>query len=185
LDTTTLLALVRGFTLFSNVPAADCASIISAAHEKRFWRRQTIFSEGDPVQQVVMLLSGCVKITQLGLSGNEIILRLYGVSEVVEAPRLCANCSHCSTARVVQPCKALVWDAPAFEKLVERFPAFRRNTVRALEERLQEMEQRFREISTEEVASRLSSELIRLTDRLGHAVDGHREITLSHWSWLN
>jgi CRP-like cAMP-binding protein len=97
----------------------------------------------------------------------------------MEAPRLYANCKHCSTARAVQPCTTLVWDAPAFEKLVERFPAFRRNTVRALEERLQEMELRFREISTEEVSLRLSSELIRLTKRLGHAVNGYREITLS------
>lgn len=179
MDTTTLLASVQGFPLFSNVAAADCASIISTAREKRFWRRQTIFSEGDPVRQAVLLLSGCVKVTQLGLSGNEVILRLYGVGEVVQASHLCANCSHGSTARAVQPCKVLVWDAPAFEKIVERFPSFRRNSVRALEERLQQMEQRFREISTEEVSLRLSSELIRLTNRLGVDVKGSREITLS------
>ncbi len=46
---------VQSFTLFSDVSLADCASITAAAREKRFARRQTIFSEGDPVQQVVML----------------------------------------------------------------------------------------------------------------------------------
>jgi CRP/FNR family transcriptional regulator, nitrogen oxide reductase regulator len=170
---------VQAFTLFSDVSTADCASITAAAREKRFARRQTIFSEGDPVQQVVMLLSGCVKITQIGLSGNEVILRLNGVGEVVGAFRLCAGCTHCSAATAVQPCTALVWEAATFERLLERYPAFRRNTVRALEERLQEMEQRFREVSTEKVGSRLSSELLRLSNRLGRVTNGHLEISLS------
>jgi CRP/FNR family transcriptional regulator, nitrogen oxide reductase regulator len=174
-------SFVQGFPLFSEVSPADCASIVSTAREKRFSRRQTIFSEGDPVQQVVMLLSGCVKITQLGLSGNEVILRLNGVGEIVGAFRICSNCNHCSTAQAVQPCIALVWEAATFERLLERHPAFRRNIVRALEDRLLEMEQRFREVSTEKVGSRLSSELIRLSKRLGRAVNGngHGEISLS------
>lgn len=174
-------ASVQGFALFSDVSPADCSAITATAREKRYARRQTIFSEGDPVEQVVLLLSGCVKITQLGLSGNEVILRLNGPGEIAGAFRLCANCQHCSTAQTVQPCVALVWDSTTFEKLLERYPAFRRNIVRALEERLQEMEQRFREVSTEKVGSRLSSELIRLSKRLGRAVNGNgnREISLS------
>jgi CRP-like cAMP-binding protein len=67
-----------------------------------------------------------------------------------------------------------------FEKLLARIPTFRRNTVRALEERLLEMEQRFREVSTEKVGSRLSSELVRLSDRLRRCTEnGRLEITLS------
>jgi CRP-like cAMP-binding protein len=73
-----------------------------------------------------------------------------------------------------------VWDAAVFEKLLARIPTFRRNTVRALEERLLEMEQRFREVSTEKVGSRLSSELVRLSDRLRRCTEnGRLEITLS------
>ncbi len=58
-----------------------------------------------------------------------------------------------------------------------RFPAFQRNIVHALEERLQELEQRFREVSTDKVGSRLSSELIRLSNHLGRA-SGNAEIGL-------
>jgi len=170
---------VQGFSLFADVSSSDCASILGSAREKRFARRQTLYSEGDPVRFVTLLLSGCVKVTQIGMSGSEVILRLNGAGEVVGAFRLCADCNHCSTAQSIQPTNALVWEAAAFERLLERYPAFRRNTVRALETRLQEMEQRFREVSTERVGSRLSSELVRLTNRLGRPVDGHLEITLS------
>jgi len=172
-------SLIENFSLLKDVAAADCAAIFAAGREKRFLRRQNIFSEGDPVRQVVMLLSGCVKITQIGLSGSEVILRLNGAGEIVGAFRLCGNCTHCSAAQAVQPSTAMVWDAAVFEKLLERYPAFRRNTVRALEDRLREMEQRFREVSTERVGSRLSSELLRLSNRLGRHSNGDLEITLS------
>jgi CRP-like cAMP-binding protein len=173
------IALVQRLTLLSGVSPAACATIISAAYEKRLWRRQTIFSEGDPVQQVMMLLSGCVKITQLGLRGNEVILRLSWIGEMVGDFQLSANCKHFSTAQTVQPSLALVWQVASFEKFLDRFPAFRRNTVRALEESLHKMEQRFREVSTENVGPRLSSELIRLSNRFGCGVNGQSEIPLS------
>ena len=171
--------IVQGFALFAEVSAADCANIVAAAREKRFSRKETIFSEGNPVNQVIMLLSGCVKVTQTGLSGNEVILRLNGAGEIVGSFRLCTQCYHCSTAQAVQPSTVLVWEAANFEKLLARVPAFRRNTLRALEDRLREMEQRFREVSTEKVGSRLSSELLRLSDQLGRPGNGHLEITLS------
>ena len=167
------------FSLFADVTPAEFEAIISAAREKRFARRETIFTEGDQVRQVTLLLSGFVKVTQMGVNGNEVILRLNGAGEIVGSYRVCTNCTHCSTAQAVQPCVALIWDAAVFERLQAKIPAFRRNSVRALEERLQEMEQRFREVSTEKVGSRLSSELVRISDRLRRSSEGMLEITLS------
>lgn len=79
----------------------------------------------------------------------------------------------------MQSSTALIWDAVEFERLLSRFPVLRRNTVLLLEDRLREMEQRFREVSTEKVHSRLSGELLRLCRRLGREGDGLLEITLS------
>ena len=172
-------AFVQRLPLFSDISPADCRTIVSTAREKRFSRREAIFFEGDPARQVVLLLSGCVKITQLGFAGAEVILRLSGVGDLVSGlGRLDANSSHCSTAQAVRPSTALVWQAATFDKVLDRFPAFQRNTVHALEERLQELEQRFCEVSTDMVRSRLSRELIRLSNRLGRAT-GNAEIGLS------
>jgi CRP/FNR family transcriptional regulator, nitrogen oxide reductase regulator len=170
---------VQRLRLFSEISPTDCRTIVSTAREKRFSRRETIFFEGDPVRQVVLLLSGCVKITQLGYAGAEVILRLSGVGDIVGG--FCGpfpTCSHCSTAQAIRPSTALVWQAATFDKLLDRFPAFERSTVRALEERLQELEQRFRDVSTDMVSSRLSNELIRLSNHLASA-SGNAEIGLS------
>jgi CRP-like cAMP-binding protein len=55
----------------------------------------------------------------------------------------------------------------------------RRNIAHLLERRLNELEVRFREISTEKVGSRLSSQLVRLLTQMGKQADGHVEIALS------
>jgi CRP-like cAMP-binding protein len=172
-------ASVQHFSAFSDIPLADCVKIVSSAQERTFLRRQTVFFEGDPVRQVVLLISGCVKITQLGPNGHEVILRLAGPGEVLGGVGHCAGCEHCSTARTVQASTALVWDTAQFEAVSERFPLLRRNITGVLERRLNELEIRFREISTEKVSPRLSSQLVRLLKQVGKQADGHVEIALS------
>lgn len=172
-------ALVQGFPLFSDLSLPDCREIVSTAHEIEFLRRQTIYCEGDPVRQILLLTSGCVKITQLGQNGTEVILRLVGPREVLGAVGGGARVSHCSTARAVRSSSALAWDTAVFEGVLEHFPILRRNTARVLCQRLEELEERFREISTEKVAPRLSSEIARLLHQVGQRVNGAIEIKLS------
>lgn len=174
------IALVQKFSLFLDVSPADCATIISASHEKNCSRRQTLFSIGDSVDEVFLLLSGSVKITQVGFKGTEVILRLSGMGDLVGILSLGPQGTHNSSAEALQPSIALVWDSTTFAKLLERFASLRNSTFRVLEQRLHELEQRLREFSTEDVSSRLSSELIRLSTRFGYGVNGDGEIRLSH-----
>jgi CRP-like cAMP-binding protein len=172
-------ASVQNFAAFADISQADCAAIISTAQERHFSRRQTIFFEGDPVHHVVLLVSGCVKVTQLGANGNEVILRLNGPGDLLGGIGSCAGCYHCSTARTVEPSSALIWENRQFEAVSERYPALRRNIAHILERRLNELDVRYREISTEKVGSRLSSQLVRLFSQVGKRTDEHVEISLS------
>jgi CRP-like cAMP-binding protein len=165
--------------LFSNVSHADCGEIVAAAQEKEFSRRQMIFLEGDPVRHVILITSGCAKTLQCGQNGNEVILRLSGPGDLVGTFGTCTPGQHCSMARAQSACTALVWNIKAFEAATERFPILRRNAMHILTKRLHDMEERYREISTEKVAGRLSHQLVRLLDQVGKEVDGVMEICLS------
>lgn len=171
--------LVKGFMLFSDVALADCREIVASAYELEFRRRQTLYFEGDPVRQVILLTSGCVKIMQVGRCGAEVILRLAGPRDVVGAVGGGTRLSYCSTARALQTSTALVWEASVFENILHKYPTLRRNTARILGQRLEEIEVRFREVSTKRVATRLSSEIARLINRVGQSVNGAVELSLS------
>src|SRR2546429_511263 len=76
---------------------------------------------------------------------------------------------------------ALIWESSAFHALAERFPALQSNIIKVAAQRLEELEERYREISTEKVATRLSHQLLRLFNQLGRRVNGSGtlEINLS------
>ena len=170
---------IQRIPIFANLSAVDSNAIVSAAHEKEFGRRQTIFVEGAPCRQVLLLLTGCVKTTQLGPTGCEVILRLNGPGELIGAVESYLGNNNLVTARTTQTTTALVWEASTFEAVSDRFPVLRRNTARLLGFRLQELEERFREISTQKVAPRLSQQLIRLSNQLRQHSQGVLEIGLS------
>jgi CRP/FNR family transcriptional regulator, nitrogen oxide reductase regulator len=165
--------------LFTDIPPSDQAKIVSAAISRKFVRRQTIFIAGDPVKEILLLTEGCVKITQLGENGSEIILRLHGPGELLGASAVERTGGHGSTAEALLGCKALVWNASTFETLSEKFPTLQRNAMRILTRRLLELEGRLFEISTERVAPRLARELVRLLVHVGRRVDGVIEVHLS------
>ena len=74
---------------------------------------------------------------------------------------------------------ALIWEASTFQTLAERSPALRRNMLEVAARRLQELEDRYREISTEKVATRLSHQLLRLFNQLGRRVDGNGTLKIN------
>jgi CRP-like cAMP-binding protein len=79
---------IAKFALFADVGSSDCDAIISSAREKRFARRETIFSEGDPVRYVIMLISGLVKSSRLAPT----VMKLCSLN--VRAELLCAPRQH-------------------------------------------------------------------------------------------
>jgi CRP/FNR family transcriptional regulator, nitrogen oxide reductase regulator len=175
------VTLVQHSPLFADIPAADSREIVSAARESKFSRRETIFLEGDPIRHVALLTSGSAKVVKIGQNGTEVILRLAGPGDVVEVTGLPGQGRHCSMAQALSASTALIWESSAFQVLAERFPALRRNILKVVAQRLEELEERYREISTEKVATRLSHQLLRLFNQLGHRVNenGTLKINLS------
>ena len=69
----------------------------------------------------------------------------------------------------MENCRAWVWEYNKLQELLERYPRMRANMTQVLAMRLQELEERFREVATEKVARRLALVLIRLMKQIGKA----------------
>ena len=166
--------------LFFGILPGEYTRICAAARVKEFTRGEMLYVEGDSVQQVTLLTSGFVKITLLGLSGTEVILSLGVPGDVLGVvDQFFFAGRHCTTAQASRLCRALVWDAPTFKTLVERFPVLHQNMVRILGEYLLELEERFRELATERVGPRVARQVVRLLEKIGRPVNGEVEIGLS------
>jgi CRP-like cAMP-binding protein len=173
------VASAQGSPLFSKLPAADCAYVVACARKQHFPRRQAIWLEGDPIRSVMLLIAGSVKTVRTNQDGCEVIVRLNGPGDMVGPLGICTRGTHCATARAVIASDVLVWERAAFERILDVYPPLRRNTIGMLESYLQDMDERFRELCSERVSLRLSSQMVRLAKQIGSGANGLVEIGLS------
>jgi CRP/FNR family transcriptional regulator, nitrogen oxide reductase regulator len=175
-------ATVESPPLLTGVSSEDFRRISAAARLKRFNRGEMLYLEGDPVERALLLISGSVKITQVGPKGLEVILRLCSPGDVLDTVSLFSSGRHYTTAQVIRGCRALVWDAGIFKDLVESIQVLHRNMIRFTSGHLRELEERFRELATERVAPRVARQLIRLHEQAGSPQKVDVEIGLSRES---
>ena len=171
--------LISSSALFAGLKPAAYRDIVSCARPRAFFRDETLFMQGHPIREHVLLRSGMVKVTQVGSSGIELLLWMHGPGDSVGIPNDAPHCWHACSARAVQQCHALTWEDSWFQALIRKHPQIGMNINRLLALQLSGLEQRFREVVTETVPMRLSFTLLMLADQLGTPVRGGIEISLS------
>jgi CRP-like cAMP-binding protein len=178
-DVKEICRLMRGSELFVGIPKSEIEEIVSRARSLEFASGDVIHSADDRITQVLLLMDGRVKMSQLSESGQEVVLRLGVPGETISVSTLLPNRKHSSTALALQACKVLAWESGNFNAMAERFPVLQKNVGLILKSRLADLTQRFCEFSTRGASSRLAISLIYLADRIGERVDDHIELRVS------
>jgi CRP-like cAMP-binding protein len=160
-------AVLARCPLLSGFSVSERTEILSAARTREFDRGEVLFFEGDPVEEVLLLLSGCIKTTKFGKSGTVAILGLVAPGDALGAAGLISTGQYTTTAEPVRRCRGLVWRAATFRAFLERSPRLYRNMVQIHFIYLRELEERFHEMATEMVSRRVARQLARLHDLFG------------------
>jgi len=171
--------LMCASALFAGLDREELLHIASCARARSFARDELLFMQGQPVQGLMLLQTGSVKQTQLSSSGEEVILWMHGQGDAVGMNPGEQPCNHTCSARALENCKALVWEYSRLQTLLSGHPQIRTNINRILSSRLQELEERFREVATEKVAKRLAFTLLRLLKQVGKEHQAGTELSLS------
>lgn len=164
-DATEIQNLLRSAPIFRNVPSTECREIISLASERRYSSRQVIAYEGDRRAEVLLLLSGRVKISQISHTGDEVILRVRRAGDIIGGLGMSPGETKCSTIRAIEPCQVLSWKTEDFERFVSRSTALQHNVVQIMKNTLQVLQECFCELATLKVSSRLARTLLRLAEQ--------------------
>jgi CRP-like cAMP-binding protein len=173
------LVMMCASALFSGLSQRECTEIASCARARTFARDEILFTQGQPVHSLIMLETGSVKLTQLSPAGSEVLLWMSGSGQPVNINAEASSCSHTCSARAMEQCKALVWEYQRLQALLNQYPQIRKNISRILGGRLQELEERFREVATEKVARRLALALLRLLKSVGKPAKDGFQVSLT------
>ena len=159
--------------LFEGLSESASQRIPATSPPKWFAAGQEIFRAGERREAIYVLLDGLAKVSQVDCNGNEVILWLTRPGQVIGSLNFANSCTQSSSAWAVQSCSVVMWSLPAFESILEYFPAVMKNVERIIARQIVELSSRICEISTAPAWLCTGRALIRLTDQIGRRVNGH------------
>ena len=171
--------LMRSSALCAGLSDDETVELAELARIKSIDRRGSLFEQGQPVKQILLIESGSVKLTQLSHSGSEVILWLHGIGEAVGLTGEVSSSRHTCSARAVLSTRVMSWEWSALERGFPAAVKIKRNLGRILSERLGELEERFREVATERVSRRVALALLRIGKQVGQTGNSGIDVYLS------
>ncbi len=157
--------------LFAQLDARSLDEIARRAHVMRILAGAYLFEQDDEATAFYVLISGRMKIAQVTPEGHQVVLRYIGPGEVFGAVPLFTNTGYPAAAIAVIESLAARWDRAATHALMERYPRIVSNALTIVGSRLQELQNRYRELSTERVEQRVAQAILRLIRQAGKKVE--------------
>jgi CRP-like cAMP-binding protein len=136
----------------------------------RHWgKNQQLFEQGQVGVRAHILLSGSVRISQGGSDGGLVIMRFIRPGEMFGAVSLFTDGRYPAEATCVTDCTEVSWGEAELTELIRRYPTIATNMIRVIGLRLQETQERVRELSTQRAEQRVANAVLRLARQSGHA----------------
>jgi CRP-like cAMP-binding protein len=160
-------ALVSHSALLARLSSQPCGEIIAYARNTTFAHNESLFSQDQPIDKLIMIRAGRLKLTQVSPDGKEVILWLNGPGDAVGIHADADGTNHSCSARAMERCQVFIWESYLLQEFISRYPRIQINLRRILASHLSELEERFREIASERVPIRLALALIRFLKLVG------------------
>jgi CRP/FNR family transcriptional regulator, nitrogen oxide reductase regulator len=159
--------------LFVGLPPAALEEVAATARVRRLARGTRIFDQGTPAERAHALIDGSVGIFQSGSDGAQVIVRFIGPGETFGTIALFTDRRYPAEARALTDALVVSWSEEELLCLMSRFAGIAMNVIRIIGQRLQEVQERVRELSTQRVEQRIAHAMLRLVRQAGHdTVDG-------------
>ncbi len=168
---------MRASQLFAGLSIIACAQFANRARHRVFERNEFLFMQGQPFRTLVLVESGCVKLTRLNANGSEVILALRGRFDAIDLPAGPNLSHHTFAAQALVKCSTLTWSSSVMGDLMTT-PQFNGNICSILTRHLQELQERYHEMSAEKVERRVACAIIRLAQQFGTPIGGGTEISI-------
>lgn len=153
--------------LFSGLPDDLAASLLSAAAVRQSQKDAVLFHQGDEPDQVLQVVSGLVRMTQIGVEGTQTTLRIMRSGDLLGCVAVLQQFPYPATATAIEDAVVLAWRSTQFLGLIKQHQAIMDNTLHIVGTRTRDMVQRVGDMSDNNVERRIAAALLRLAAQAG------------------
>jgi CRP-like cAMP-binding protein len=153
--------------LLKDIPENTVHHILNSGVRKTIEKDNVVFRQGDSAAWCYFLEKGQLKLTKLHEDGREAIIRYIGAGELTAAAVVIKDGEYPLTAEALVDTIAICWNKKMIFELMHNYPQIAINMLALVLERLDEMQQRFLEISAEQTERRIARALLRIMKHAG------------------
>jgi CRP-like cAMP-binding protein len=159
--------LIQASTLFAHLGDEDLSEVLRAARSQARNDQSFFFMQGDPGEDIFILISGQVKLTQLTPDGQQLILEYISPGKEFGLMAVLSDIAYPISAQAVGECEALAWGRMTLKRLIQEYPPMAINAMSILAAHVRELQSRLQEVTTQRVEQRIARTLLRLAQQSG------------------
>ncbi len=156
--------------LFRGLSTTELTRINAMLGRTRFPAGATILTATQPGEAAYIVQSGTLKVSVVQESGQELILAVIGVGEVVGELALADREGRSADVVALEPATLLWIDRGSFDQLRRDIPAVTENLLRLMARRLRVANAQLQAIATLDVHGRVARQLLLLAEIYGEAL---------------
>lgn len=163
-------SLIAELPLFKAAGSADLDRVLASARSLRFAKDAVIFEQEGEGSSFFLLLDGHVRVVKTTPSGDQVIVRYISAGELLGIAHALGRSTYPASAIAAVDCVVLAWPSALWPEF-SAIPGFSTTTYQTVGTRLQDVQARLVEMSTEQVEQRVARAVLRLANQTGRKTD--------------
>jgi CRP-like cAMP-binding protein len=160
-----LAKMLESARLFGALTLSDREQLSKELRPAAFTAGQTIFSRGDPGNEIYLVLTGRVRLSILTLEGRELSFTHAGEGDVFGEIAALDGGPRTADATAVTAVEAMILPRSAFRRLLETMPDLADAAIRFLCTRLRDADQQLEGVALHRIEVRLARYFLQLLAR--------------------
>lgn len=162
-----LPSCAAGVPIFGALPADALSDLSRSMRHRRCRRGECIASAGEPVDALVVVAGGRLKLVHTTSAGREQVVRTLGPGDFLGELALMMPAVHEGDLMAAVPSEVCLIPRAAVQALLHRYPESALRLVEHLALRLADAERLIADLSLRDVGQRLAAALVRLAESSG------------------
>jgi CRP-like cAMP-binding protein len=166
--------LLRKVPLFSGLEKEDLATLSSIVTRKEFGKRDTLFHQGDPGEEFMILTEGSVKVELMNSEGKELTLTILTPFQFLGELALLDDVPRSATVVSMEQSVLLSINKRDFARLLESYPRMSIPMLRQLTRRVRVLTDDIASMAFLDSYSRVTRKILNLGEEMGQTnAEGH------------
>ncbi len=169
-----IVELLRKVPLFSGLDKDDLTTLASIVTRKEYDKKETLFHQGDPGEEFMILTEGSVKVELMNAEGKELTLTILTPFQFLGELALLDDVPRSATVVSMEQSVLLSINKRDFARILESYPRMSIPMLRQLTRRVRVLTDDIASMAFLDSYSRVTRKILNLAEEMGQTgPDGH------------